>query len=427
MKRKLRSNFEYGTSRWAVRRAQWRALGLTDEDMEKPKIAVVNSSSELSICYSHLDGVAKVVKEAIRAAGGLPFEIRTMAPSDFITSAGRAATYLLPSRDLIANDIEVAVQGAQLDGMVCLASCDKTPPGQLMAAARTDLPTIMVVCGYQPSGEYKGKHVDIEDVFLSAGHVLAGKLSADDLKGMSENAIRGPGVCSGMGTANSMHVVCEALGMTLPGAAPVAANSPRMMDTVRRSGERIVQMVWDDIRPRAVMSPGAFQNAVMMVLAVSGSINTIKHLQAVAVEAKSEIDVYGLFERLGEKVPVLSAVRPNGPDSIEAFEAAGGAMRDHEATRIDARHRRTDGVGAHSEGEFARRESRRRERDPAAGARFFEKAGDRDPARFARARRRDRENGPYRRPHPQVFRQGQGFRRARTFGAGGAERRDQTW
>ncbi|HEY8268759.1 MAG TPA: dihydroxy-acid dehydratase, partial [Xanthobacteraceae bacterium] len=312
MKRKLRSNFDYGTSRWAVRRAQWRALGLTDEDMEKPKIAVVNSSSELSICYSHLDGVAKVVKEAIRAAGGLPFEIRTMAPSDFITSAGRAATYLLPSRDLIANDIEVAVQGAQLDGMVCLASCDKTPPGQLMAAARTDLPTIMVVCGYQPSGKYKGKHVDIEDVFLSAGHVLAGKLSADDLKGMSENAIRGPGVCSGMGTANSMHVVCEALGMTLPGAAPVAANSPRMMDTVRRSGERIVQMVWDDIRPRAVMTPGAFQNAVMMVLAVSGSINTIKHLQAVAVEAKTDIDVYGLFEKLGEKVPVLSAVRPNG-------------------------------------------------------------------------------------------------------------------
>ena len=325
MKRKLRSNFDYGTSRWAVRRAQWRALGLTDEDMEKPKIAVVNSSSELSICYSHLDGVAKVVKEAIRAAGGLPFEIRTMAPSDFITSAGRAATYLLPSRDLIANDIEVAVQGAQLDGMVCLASCDKTPPGQLMAAARTDLPTLMVVCGYQPSGEYKGKHVDIEDVFLSAGHVLAGKLSADDLKGMSENAIRGPGVCSGMGTANSMHVVCEALGMTLPGAAPVAANSPRMMDTVRRSGERIVQMVWDDVRPRAVMSPGAFQNAVMMVLAVSGSINTIKHLQAIAVEAKTDIDVYGLFERLGEKVPVLSAVRPNGPDTIEAFEAAGGA------------------------------------------------------------------------------------------------------
>src|SRR5438105_10546 len=128
MTRKLRSNFDEGTSRWAVRRAQRRALGLTDDDMLKPKIAVVNSSSELAICFSHLDGVAKVVKEAIRAAGGLPFEIRTMAPSDFIHSAGRAATYLLPSRDLIANDIEAAVEGAQLDGMVLLTSCDKTGP-----------------------------------------------------------------------------------------------------------------------------------------------------------------------------------------------------------------------------------------------------------------------------------------------------------
>src|SRR5690606_34939850 len=131
MKRQLRSNFEPGSSRWAGRRAQWRALGLTDEDMAKPKIAVVNSSSELSSCFSHLDGVAAEVKRAIRAAGGLPFEIRTAAPSDFITSAGRRGAYILPSRDLIAADIEVQVEGALLDGMVCLASCDKTTPGQL--------------------------------------------------------------------------------------------------------------------------------------------------------------------------------------------------------------------------------------------------------------------------------------------------------
>jgi dihydroxy-acid dehydratase len=195
-----------------------------------------------------------------------------------------------------------------------------------MAAASTDIPTIIVVCGYQPSGQYNGHHIDIEEVFLHAGHVLAGKMSADELEAMSEQAIRGPGVCSGMGTANSMHSVCEALGMTLPGAAPVAANSPKMFDYARRSGERIVQMVWDDIRPRQVMSPGAFGNAVMTVLAVSGSINTIKHLQAVAVEMGSDVDVYDLFARLGEKVPVLAAVRPNGSYSIEQFEAAGGAQ-----------------------------------------------------------------------------------------------------
>src|SRR5690606_14621632 len=130
MKRKLRSNLEPGTAMWAGRRAQWRALGLTDEDMEKPKIAVVNTSSELSSCFSRLDGVAAEVKAAVRAAGGLPFEVRTAAPSDFVTSAGRRGAYILPSGDLIAADIEVQVEGALLDGMVCLASCDKTTPGQ---------------------------------------------------------------------------------------------------------------------------------------------------------------------------------------------------------------------------------------------------------------------------------------------------------
>src|SRR5216117_2030310 len=124
-RRALRSNFEPGSPREAVRRAQWKALGLSDEDLLKPKIAVVNSSSELAICFSHLDGIAKVVKDAIRAAGGLPFEIRTAAPSDFIHSAGKRGTYILPTRDLIAADIEVQVEGALLDGMVSLASCDK--------------------------------------------------------------------------------------------------------------------------------------------------------------------------------------------------------------------------------------------------------------------------------------------------------------
>jgi dihydroxy-acid dehydratase len=324
-KRALRSNFEPGTTREAVRRAQWKALGLTDKDFEKPKIAVVNSSSELAICFRHLDAVAKVVKEAVWAAGGVPFEIRTAAPSDFIISAGGAGGYILPSRDLVVNDMEIAVQGAQLDGMVCLSSCDKTPPAHLMAAGRFNIPTVLVVCGYQPSGEVRGKHVDIEDVFMGSVQASFGKLSRDELREMSNHAIRGPGVCSGMATANSMHVVCEALGMTLPGSAPVLAMSPKMIDAARRSGERIVQMVWDDLKPRDILTAGAFRNAVRSVLAVSGSINCIKHLQATAVEAGLDLDVFGLFDELGRDTPVLSAVRPNGDDSIEAFEAAGGA------------------------------------------------------------------------------------------------------
>jgi dihydroxy-acid dehydratase len=326
MSRKLRSNLAPGTALWAGRRAQWRALGLSDEDMAKPKIAVVNSSSELSSCFSHLDGVAVVLKQAIRAAGGLPFEVRTAAPSDFITSAGRRGAYILPTRDLIAADIEVQVEGAMLDGMVCLASCDKTTPGQLMAAGRLNIPTIVVVCGYQRSGEYRGRHVDIEDVFLKSGYVASGRVTLDELAGMADAAVQSPGVCAGMGTANSMHAVCEALGMALPGSAPVAANSPRMMGHVRDAGARIVEMIWQDLKPRDVVTAGSVRNAVLVVLALSGSINCVKHLQAIATEAEVDVDVYQLFAHYADQVPLLAAIRPNGDGRIEAFEAAGGAQ-----------------------------------------------------------------------------------------------------
>ncbi|OGA27963.1 MAG: dihydroxy-acid dehydratase [Betaproteobacteria bacterium RIFCSPLOWO2_02_FULL_65_24] len=325
MRRTLRSNFKPGTPNWAGRRAQWRSLGLTDEDMEKPKIAVVNSSSELASCFTHLDGVAARVKQAIRAAGGLPFEIRTAAPSDFITNAGRRGGYILPTRDLITNDIEVQVEGALLDGMLCLASCDKTTPGQLMAAGRLDIPTIVVVCGYQQSGRYRGEHIDIEEVFLKSSYVASGGVSLEEITEMADNAVRGPGVCAGMGTANSMHIVCEALGMSLPGGAPVLANSPKMMDYVRRAGERIVQMVWDDAKPRDIMTAESFANAAMVVLSLSASINTVKHLQAIAMESQCDVDVYELFSRYADKVPLLAAIRPTGEKLIEDLEAAGGA------------------------------------------------------------------------------------------------------
>jgi len=149
----------------AIRRSHWRTLGLSEADMLKPKIAVVNSSSELAVCFAHLDGVARVVKDAIRAAGGIPFEVRTTAPSDFITGAACSGSYILAARDLVTNDIEAQVEAALLDGMVCLTSCDKTPPGHLMAAGRLNIPTVLVIGGYQASGMIGGEHVDIEDLF----------------------------------------------------------------------------------------------------------------------------------------------------------------------------------------------------------------------------------------------------------------------
>jgi dihydroxy-acid dehydratase len=320
----LRSNYEPGTSRWATRRAQWLALGLSDEDMVKPKIAIVNTSSQLAICFSHLDEIARRTRRAIELAGGVGFEVRTAAPSDFIHSAGHRGGYILSTRDLITNDIEVQVEGAQLDGMICLASCDKTAPGQLMAAARLNIPTIIVACGYQPSGVYKGRHCDIEDVFLAAGHVANGRLSVGELTEMSENAVLGPGVCAGIGTANTMHLACEALGMALPGSTPVRANSEPMWRAVDQAAGRVVEMIAEDLKPRDIMTPGAFKNAVTAILSVSGSINSVKHLQAVAAEAEAGVDVYGLFERLADEVPLLTAIRPNGETPIEDFEDAGG-------------------------------------------------------------------------------------------------------
>ena len=307
------------------RRANWKALGLSAEDMEKPKIAVVNSSSELAICYAHLDGIARIVKDEIRAAGGVPFEVRTAAPSDFITGAAKRGSYILAGRDIIANDIEVQVEAALLDGMICLTSCDKTPPGHLMGAARLNIPTILVIGGYQPAGEIDGEPVDVEDVWSGSVGERFGAVPKFPVRDMAENAIRGPGVCAGMATANTMHSVVEALGMCLPGHAPVRANSPKMHDNARAAARRIVEMVHEDLRPRQILTEGAFRNAIATVLAVSGSINAIKHLQATAIEAESGLDIFKMWEEMAD-VPVISAVRPTGEVRIEQFEDAGGAL-----------------------------------------------------------------------------------------------------
>ncbi|MEZ7006223.1 dihydroxy-acid dehydratase, partial [Streptomyces sp. AD55] len=324
MATRLRSDLEAGTSRWAVRRAEWRSLGITDEEMARPKIAIVNSSSDLAACFAHLDGIVPVLKQAIRDAGGLPFEIRTVAPSDFVTSAGAGGRYVLPTRDLIVNDIEVVVEGALLDGMVCLSSCDKTGPAHIMAGGRIDVPTLLVACGYQRSARHEDGGPDIEDVFLHAGHTALGRTSAEDLLAMSEGAIRGPGVCAGMGTANTMHMAAEALGMTLPGTTPTRADGTVMWEAVHAAGRRIVEMVHEGLTARSVLTPAAIRNAVTVMLAVGGSINSVKHLQAIAVEAGLDVDVWKTYEELADRVPVVTAVRPNGPHLIEELDDAGG-------------------------------------------------------------------------------------------------------
>lgn len=322
----LRSNFEPGSTRWAVRRAQWIAMGIDERDFEKPKIAVVNSSSTLSVCYHHLDACAQVVRESIVNSGGLSFEIRTIAPSDFVTSAGKSARYLMPSRDLLVNDVEVMVEGAVLDGIVFLSSCDKTTPAHLMAAARLNIPSIVVPCGYQLGGNCGGRDVDIEEVYKAVGTVKTKRMSVEDLADWTRCAIKGPGVCAGLATANSMHCLSEALGMALSGTTPIRAGSDRLNDVLRRAGQRIISLVNEGLKPRDILTIAAIENAVRLAISIGCSVNTVRHLAAIAFEAGLSLSVVDLFERESQHLPQITKIRPNGPDRIEHFDAAGGTL-----------------------------------------------------------------------------------------------------
>jgi dihydroxy-acid dehydratase len=326
MSTSLRSNFEPGTTRWAVRRAQWTAMGLSVEEQARPKIAIVNTSSKLSVCFAHLDDVARLVADAIREAGGLPLEIRTAAPSDFITSAGRKARYLMPTRDLIVNDIEAAVEGAVLDGMVLLSSCDKTTPAHLMAAARLDLPSVLVIGGYQRGGTHAGCSVDIDTVYESVGAVAAGRMTEGELGALADAAIQGPGVCAGLATANTMHCLAEALGMTVPGSAPTRANSERMLAKAAEAGALAVRLVEQGLSARRVLTREAIENAIEVALALGGSVNCVRHLAAVAAEAELDIDVVATFERKGRDAVQLAAIRPNGAHQVWDLDAIGGVQ-----------------------------------------------------------------------------------------------------
>lgn len=320
----LRSNLARTSALSIARRAHYTALGIPREHWDRPKVAIVNTSSDLAACFSHLDAVAATLKVELRAAGLLPFEIRTTAPSDFVTSAGRAGRYILPSRDLIVDDIEAAVEGAKLDAMIALSSCDKTTPAHLMAAGRLNIPTIVIPCGYQHSGLAEGREADIEEIFLRASKAAVTGEPTDELETLAEDAILGPGVCAGLATANSMHILAEALGMAMPGSAPVRALSDKMWSDVRGAATALAALIERDVRPRQIITAGAVRNGVRAMLAIGGSMNTIKHLQAIAIESGLDIDVWELFRRLGRETPLLCAVRPNGPRLTEEFEDAGG-------------------------------------------------------------------------------------------------------
>ena len=235
----------------------------------------------------------------------------------------------MPTRDLMVNEVECMIEGAVLDGMICLSSCDKTTPAHLMSAARLNIPTLLLTCGYQIGGacsneKFEDQFFDIDDVYEQIGALATDSIDLKDLTDMTDVAIQSPGVCAGLGTANSMHIVAEAIGMSLPGNSPIWANGRKVKEYAQAAGKKIVELTVRQVLPRSIITEKSIQNAIMTVLAVGGSVNTVRHLAAIATEAELPIDVVKLYEQYGKDIKLLTSVRPNGPFRTEDLEAAGG-------------------------------------------------------------------------------------------------------
>ena len=307
----------------APHRAILKCLGVTDKDMDKPFIAVVNSFTEIVPGHMHLNQVAKFVKDGIRSAGGVPFEFNTIAICDGLVMGHEGMHYSLPSRELIADSVEVMVEAHRFDGMVLIPNCDKITPGMMMAAARLNIPAIVVTGGPMVSGVFKGRRVDVTSIFESVGEVAAGRTSIEDLKMIEDRAFPGCGSCNGMYTANTMACAVESMGVSIPGCATALAVSSAKLRIAKESGEKIVELVKTDLKPLDIMTLEAFENAIMVDMALGGSTNTVLHLKAIAREAGIDLPL-SLFDELSRSVPHLCDMRPAGPRDLAELDRAGG-------------------------------------------------------------------------------------------------------
>jgi dihydroxy-acid dehydratase len=269
----------------AAHRALLKSLHLTDEKIAKPWVAIVNSWNEIVPGHIHLREIAEAVKQGVTDAGGTPFEFNTIAVCDGLCQG----KYSLPSRDIIADSIEIMVEGHLFDSMVLIASCDKVIPGHLMAAARIDIPSLMVTGGPMMPGQYDGKAITLTDMREFVGRVAAGTLTLEELKRIEALACPGPGSCAMMGTANSMSVIAEALGMSLPGCATIHASDPRKMEMAYKSGQQIMELFTTHLLPSKIITKQALHNAITVSMAVGGSLNTCLHIPAIASELGIQI------------------------------------------------------------------------------------------------------------------------------------------
>ena len=309
----------------APNRSLLKATGVTDSEMRRPFIAVVNSWNDIIPGHIHLNKLAEAVKAGIRNAGGVPFEFHTIGVCDGIAMGHEGMKYSLPSREVIEDTIELMVKAHQFDGMVLIPSCDKIVPGHLMAAGRLDIPSIALTGGPMLPGYVDDKYTDLISVFEGVGAYSAGKLSEADLNRLENLSCAGAGSCAGMFTANTMACMTEALGMSLPGCATAHAVDAKKARIAKETGERIVEMVRENLTPRKIVTFKSFENAIMVDMAIGGSTNTTLHLPALAHEFGLKLSLE-TFDELSRTTPHLISLRPGGPNFMLHFDRAGGVQ-----------------------------------------------------------------------------------------------------
>ena len=307
----------------AAARGMLRAVGMGDDDWEKPQIGVASSWNEITPCNLSLDRLAKAAKDGVHAAGGYPLEFGTISVSDGIAMGHVGMHFSLVSREIIADSVETVMEAERLDGSVLLAGCDKSLPGMLMAAARLDLASVFVYAGSILPGRVGDREVTIIDAFEAVGACARGLITREEVDAIERAICPGEGACGGMYTANTMASAAEALGMALPGSAAPPATDRRRDGIARRSGEAVVEMLRRGLTARKILTPAAFDNAIAVVMALGGSTNAVLHLLAIAREAEVELSLAD-FNRIGDRVPHLGDLKPFGKYVMTDVDRVGG-------------------------------------------------------------------------------------------------------
>lgn len=320
----LRSNMiKQGIDR-APHRSLLRAAGVKEEDFGKPFIAVCNSYLDIIPGHVHLQKFGKLVKEAIREAGGVPFEFNTIGVDDGIAMGHIGMRYSLPSREIIADSVETVVSAHWFDGMVCIPNCDKITPGMMMAAMRVNIPTIFVSGGPMAAGkDATGNTLTLTSVFEGVGAYQSGQIDESKLQEIEQLACPSCGSCSGMFTANSMNCLAEGLGLALPGNGTILATSPERCEFVKKSAKQLMELIKKDIKPRDIVTVEAIDNAFALDMAMGGSTNTVLHTLAIANEAEIEYPLERINE-IANRVPHLAKIAPASDYAIEDVHRAGG-------------------------------------------------------------------------------------------------------